>query len=151
MSFKSLRLAAVLMLALVCILGCSEGDGDAAKDAAADLKEAAGDVGEKAAEVVADSFDALKGKYFETAKAAFGEMSEKVDGLVDMKKALPEAAQKPLEGAMDTLLKSRDNAQDKLSDVENAGEDTFEEKRSAFDTAMGDFKDAFGKASALFE
>lgn len=151
MIFKSLRLIAVLMLALVCVVGCSNGDSDSAKDAAADVKAAAGDMGKKAADAVASSFDGLKGAYLGTVKTALGEMGKKVEGLVARKDALPEAAQKPVEGALNSLLASHENATKKLSEVENANEDNFEAKRSEMDSAMGDLKSNFEKAASLFK
>lgn len=147
MFIKRVCLVALVLVAFVFAMGCEKSEDRSAADTAG---ETTADVAGEAVEKTEVSFAETKDAYVKTAKAAVAEWDGKIEKLVEMKDALPEAARKPFEEPMSNLLSSRDDVSKKFAAVENSGEDTFEEKRSELDSAMGNLENAYQKAASLF-
>jgi hypothetical protein len=141
------------MLALLAI-GCG---GESAKTDAtsgekvAETKEKTGNAGEEAINNAEAAFESLKGEYVSKAQGLVSSWKDKLTDLDGKKTSLPELAQKPLEEPFKTVMDKNDELKDGLGDLKSAGEDTFDEKKAAFEKVTGELESSYESMLGMFE
>lgn len=145
---KSKLWIVMLIIPVVALLaiGCGGQEEKAEKPADEQIEETAKEAETtvaKTAGETASSFEALKESYLTEAENLMSAWDEKLSGLEDKKNSLPEVARQPLEEPFKAVMDGKTTLDDNYNDLKDAGEDSFAEKKEAFEGSLSNLNSSY--------
>jgi len=147
-----LALLVTPILALLAI-GCG-GEGEKTEIPSNEkIEETTEDAGAPVDEMVEETkneFESLKEEYIKKAEKLMSSWDDKLSSLEEKKNSLPGITSKPLEEPYKAVMNSKTELDHKFSDLKDAGEDTFNEKKNAFEGSLEELTSGYGNLLGMF-
>jgi hypothetical protein len=121
----------IIPVVALLVIGCGGQEEKAEKPADEQIEE------------TASPFEALKESYLTEAENLMSAWDEKLSGLEDKKNSLPEIARQPLEEPFKAVMDGKTTLDNNYNDLKDAGEDSFAEKKEAFEGSLSNLNSSY--------